>query len=83
MTLWTSFIGVEAMARRRFLSFLASVLLLAGAFALTVAFVRVFREHWRIAVSVLLGGTGAACRDPPRPTSRLDTRASDRDQARP
>jgi hypothetical protein len=54
------FIGVEAMARRRFLSFLASALLLAGAIGLTVAFALVFREHWRIAVSVLLGAAALA-----------------------
>jgi hypothetical protein len=47
------FIGVEAFARRRFLSFLGSVLLLAAIVAALVGFVALFHYHWRIAVSVL------------------------------
>ncbi len=49
------FLGVEALARRRFVSFLASLVLLAAALALAVGFVLVFREHWRLAVSAVLG----------------------------
>jgi hypothetical protein len=48
-------IGAEALARRRFLSFLASMALLAGAIGVTAAFVLLFRQHWRIAISVVLG----------------------------
>ncbi len=47
------FIGVEAFARRRFLSFVASTLLLAAIVAALIGFVSLFQYHWRIALSVL------------------------------
>ncbi|MGI8505888.1 MAG: hypothetical protein ACR2MK_03625 [Solirubrobacteraceae bacterium] len=53
------FIGVEAIARRRFLSFLASTAVLAAMIVLAAAFVLLLRDHWRIALSVILGA--AAC----------------------
>jgi hypothetical protein len=49
------FIGVEAIARRRFLSFLASMILLAGTLALTVGLVLLFLKHWRTAMALLVG----------------------------
>lgn len=49
------FMGLEAIARRRFLSFLASTLLLVGAIVAIGGFVLLFRHHWRIALSVILG----------------------------
>jgi len=55
-----AFMGVEAIARRRFLSFLASATLLAGAIALTVVFVRVFKQQWRIAVSIPIAAAAIA-----------------------
>ena len=50
-----AFAGVEAIARRRFLSFLASVVLLLGTIVVVVALVLLFLKHWRIAVSLLIG----------------------------
>ncbi len=55
-----SFIGVEAFARRRFLSFVASTLLLAAAIIVGVAFVTLFHQHWRIALSVVFGAAALA-----------------------
>jgi hypothetical protein len=52
------FAGVEAIARRRLLSFVASVLLLAAATALIVGLTLLFIKHWRTAISVL-GGAAA------------------------
>jgi hypothetical protein len=49
------FAGVEAVARRRLLSFVASVLLLTAAAALIVGFILLLLNHWRTAVSVLVG----------------------------
>ncbi len=49
------FIGVEAVARRRFLSFLGSTVLLAGSIAVVVVFVLLFLKHWRIAISAVVG----------------------------
>jgi hypothetical protein len=49
------FAGMEAFARRRFASFLASAAVLAVAVAATAGFLLLFREHWRIAVSVVVG----------------------------
>lgn len=49
------FMGMEAIARRRFVSFLANLFLFGGAVALVVVLVFLFLEHWRIAVSVLIG----------------------------
>ncbi len=50
------FLGVEAFARRRFLSFLGSALLLLAIIALTALIVELVRQHWRIALSVIFGG---------------------------
>jgi len=50
-----AFAGVEAIARRRLLSFVASVLLLAAATALIVGLTLLFIKHWRTAISVLVG----------------------------
>lgn len=49
------FIGVEAVARRRFLSFLGSTILLLGTLALGGALVLLFLKHWRTAASVVVG----------------------------
>jgi hypothetical protein len=49
------FTGVEAIARRRFVSFLVSLLRLVGAVVLFVVLAFLFLDHWRIAVSVLIG----------------------------
>jgi hypothetical protein len=54
------FIGVEAIARRRFLSFLGSTILLAGALALGVGFVLLLLKHWRTALSLLVGAAALA-----------------------
>jgi hypothetical protein len=51
----SAFIGVEAIARRRFLSFLASTILLAGSLALGVGFVLLLLKHWRTAISLFVG----------------------------
>ena len=51
------FMGMEAIARRRFVSFVASTIVLAGAVVATVGLVLLFYYHWRIAASVLLGVT--------------------------
>ncbi len=53
--LGVSFLGVEAFARRRLLSFLASLLLLAASLVLVVGFLVLFHKHWRIALSVVFG----------------------------
>lgn len=55
-----AFIGVEAIARRRFVSFVASMILLAGALALGVGFVLLLLEHWRLAVALLVGSAAIA-----------------------
>ncbi len=55
-----AFAGVEAIARRRLLSFLASMLLLAGAIALIVGFTLLFLKHWRTAISLLVGAAALA-----------------------
>jgi hypothetical protein len=55
-----AFISVEAIARRRFLSFLGSMLLLVGALALSVGFVILLLEHWRIAISLVVGAAALA-----------------------
>jgi hypothetical protein len=49
------FIGVEAIARRRFISFVASTLLLAFTFALGVGFILLLLKHWRTATALLVG----------------------------
>jgi hypothetical protein len=55
-----AFIGVEAIARRRFLSFLGSAILLAASLALGVGFILLFLKHWRIAISLLVGAAALA-----------------------
>jgi hypothetical protein len=50
-----AFIAVEAIARRRFLSFLGSTTLLVGAVALSAGFILLLLKHWRIAISLLVG----------------------------
>jgi hypothetical protein len=54
------FLGVEAFARRRFLSFVASTLLLAAAIVVCGGFVVLFHQHWRTAVSVVFGAAALA-----------------------
>ena len=49
------FASVEAIARRRLLSFIASVLLVAAAGGLIFGFVVLLLKHWRTAISVLVG----------------------------
>ena len=49
------FSGVEAVARRRLLSFLASTALLLVGIALLVGLVVLFLNHWRTAIAVLVG----------------------------
>jgi hypothetical protein len=50
-----AFAAVEAIARRRLLSFLASMLLVIAVVALIVGFIVLFLKHWRIAISLLVG----------------------------
>ena len=54
------FTGVEAIARRRLLSFLASLLLLGATIALIVGVILLFHRHWRTAISVLVGAAALA-----------------------
>ena len=49
------FIGVEAIAQRRFLSFLASTLLLVAVVATGAGLVWLFLNYWRIALAVVIG----------------------------
>ena len=56
----SAFIGVEAIARRRFLSFLASTILLLGGIVLCVGFVLLLLTHWRTAISLLVGTAALA-----------------------
>jgi hypothetical protein len=49
------FSGVEAVARRRLLSFLASTALLLIGIALLVGFSNLLLNHWRTALGVLVG----------------------------
>ena len=49
------FTGVEAIARRRLLSFLASTALVLVVVVASVAVILLFLTHWRIAVSLLVG----------------------------
>lgn len=55
-----AFIGVEAIARRRFLSFVASTLLLVLVPALVGGFILLLVDHWRIAISLLIGAAALA-----------------------
>jgi hypothetical protein len=54
------FIGVEAIARRRFLSFLGSTILLLGGLALIVGLTLLFLTHWRTALALLVGAAALA-----------------------
>ena len=54
------FLGFEAIARRRFLSFLASLALLAAVVAVGGGLIVLFLRHWRIALSLLIGAAAAA-----------------------
>jgi hypothetical protein len=47
------FIGVEAFARRRFLSFLGSSVMVLTVVGICVSFVELFHKHWRIALSAV------------------------------
>ncbi|MFZ0090014.1 MAG: hypothetical protein WAL63_10930 [Solirubrobacteraceae bacterium] len=49
------FLGVEAFARRRFLSFVASALLLATTIVIVVAFVRLGHQYWKYVLSAVFG----------------------------
>jgi hypothetical protein len=49
------FVGVEAFARRRFLSSAASFLLLIAIAAIVVLLVELLRQHWTIALSAVFG----------------------------
>jgi hypothetical protein len=49
------FLGFEAIARRRFLSFLASLGLLMVVVAVSVGLILLFLRHWRIALSLVIG----------------------------
>ena len=53
--LFLIFSGVEAIARRRLLSFLASIALLLAVIALLVGLTLLLLNHWRTAVAVLVG----------------------------
>ena len=53
--LFLVFTGIEALARRRLLSFLASTILLVVVIALLAGFILLLLTHWRIAISVLVG----------------------------
>jgi hypothetical protein len=54
------FVGVEAFARRRLWSFVASTVLLAAAIVGCGVFVVLFSQHWRIALSVIFGAAALA-----------------------
>jgi hypothetical protein len=54
------FTGVEAFARRRFVSFAASTLLLGASVAIPAGFVALLWQHWRVALSVLSGAAALA-----------------------
>ena len=49
------FVGIEAFARRRFLSFVASVLLLAATVVVVVALVRLGHQYWKYVLAVVFG----------------------------
>jgi hypothetical protein len=54
------FLGVEAIARHRFISFLGSLLLVVGVIAALGAVFYVLRTHWQIVLSVILGAAALA-----------------------
>jgi hypothetical protein len=49
------FMGIEAVSRRRLISFLITVALLLGTVVVVGGLILLFVAHWRIAVSVLIG----------------------------
>ena len=49
------FVGIEAFARRRFLSFMASVLLLAAVVVAAVAIVRLGHQYWKYVLAAVFG----------------------------
>jgi hypothetical protein len=55
-----AFIGVEAIARRRFLSFLGSTVLLLAGVALIVGLALLFLTHWRTALALLVAAAALA-----------------------
>ncbi len=70
------FLGAEAIARHRFLSFLASLLMMVAVVAGIVGLALLIHNYWRVAVSVLLGVAALALliEEPRRPTSRMAAR---------
>lgn len=56
----STFIGVEAIARRRFLSLMVSTVLLLATVALGVGLMLLFLNNWRIAISLVLGVAAVA-----------------------
>ncbi len=58
--LLSAFIAAEAIARRRLLSLVASMLLLAASVALIVGFVLLLHKHWRTAIALALGTAALA-----------------------
>ncbi len=55
-----AFLGVEAFAHRRFFSYVGSVLLLVTVIVVTAGFLVLFRQHWRLALSVVIGVAAVA-----------------------
>jgi hypothetical protein len=58
--LFLIFSGVEAIARRRLLSFLASTTLLLVGLAVVVGLILLFLKHWRTAIAILVGVAAVA-----------------------
>ena len=54
------FLGAEAIARHRFLSFLASLLLMVAVVGGIVGFALLIHNYWRVAVSAVLGAAALA-----------------------
>jgi hypothetical protein len=54
------FLGVEAIARHRFVSFLGSLLLVVGVIAVVGGLVYLARYHWQIVLSAVLGAAALA-----------------------
>jgi hypothetical protein len=54
------FLGAESVARHRFLSFLGSLLLIAGVVAAALALVLLLHNYWRTVVAVALGAAALA-----------------------
>jgi hypothetical protein len=70
------FAAIEAFARRRFLSFISSALLLGAAVALCVGFVTLVRQYWagRPVDPLWSRRASPASRQPRRPPTRMATR---------